>query len=58
MGLGVYDSTDTILLESGAWNERRGSDALGQAAPGNTLDAGAPQVLTRTLTLTLTLTKP
>ena len=45
MGLGVYDNTDTILLERGAWNERRGNDALGQAAPGNTLDSGAPQVL-------------
>ena len=31
MGLGVYDSTETILLERGAWNERRGNDALGQA---------------------------
>ena len=45
LGLGVYDGTETILLESGAWNERRGLDALGKAS-GCTLDAGAPQVLT------------
>ena len=43
MGLGVYDSTDTILLESGAYNERRGKDALGHVA-GPALEAGAPQV--------------
>ena len=44
MGLGVYDTTDKILLECGAYNERRGNDALGKPA-GHTMDAGAPQVL-------------
>ena len=44
LGLGVYDSRDVLLLERGAYNERRGLDALGRSA-GHTLDAGAPQVL-------------
>ena len=44
MGLGVYDSTDKILLECGAYNARFGNDALGQPA-GQTMDAGAPQIL-------------
>jgi len=30
MGLGVYDSHTTLLLECGAYNERRGTDASGE----------------------------
>jgi hypothetical protein len=44
MGLGVYDSTSTLVLECGARNERRGADAAGGTA-GHTIDAGGAQVL-------------
>jgi hypothetical protein len=44
MGLGVYDAHDKLLLELGAYNERRGNDALGATA-GHTIDAGGAQVL-------------
>ena len=39
MGLGVYDRTDLLLLEAGAYNRRAGADALKQTA-GHTIDAG------------------
>jgi len=44
MGLGVYDAHDKLLLELGAYNERRGGDALGATA-GHTIDSGGAQVL-------------
>eukprot|EP00240_Pyramimonas_obovata_P014960 CAMPEP_0118944350 /NCGR_PEP_ID=MMETSP1169-20130426/40122_1 /TAXON_ID=36882 /ORGANISM="Pyramimonas obovata, Strain CCMP722" /LENGTH=193 /DNA_ID=CAMNT_0006889813 /DNA_START=166 /DNA_END=744 /DNA_ORIENTATION=- len=34
MGLGVYDNKHTLLLECGATNARRGTDAAGGAPPG------------------------
>ena len=42
-GLGVYDNRETILLECGAWNERKGTDAVGRQLAGQSLEAGAPQ---------------
>ena len=44
LGLGVYDSHHTILLERDAYNMRRGTDALSHAPPGQGLEDGAPQV--------------
>ena len=44
-GLGVYDNRETILLECGAWNERKGTDAVGRQRGGPV--AGAPPAPTR-----------
>jgi hypothetical protein len=44
LGLGVYDSHTTLLLELGAYNERRGDDALYNRS-GHTIDAGGATIL-------------
>ena len=44
LGLGVYDGHDKLLIELGAYNERRGGDAQGSTA-GHTIDAGSAQEL-------------
>ena len=43
IGLGVYEGHTTLLLEKGAYNERRGADASAQPPPGHTIEHGAPQ---------------
>ncbi|KAL1500602.1 hypothetical protein AB1Y20_013254 [Prymnesium parvum] len=45
IGLGVYEGTATLLLEQGAYNERRGADAAAQPPPGHTIESGALQEL-------------
>lgn len=44
IGLGVYDRSDVLQLEAGAYNLREGSDARGQARPGP-IDAEAGEIL-------------
>lgn len=44
LGLGVYDSHNTILLERDAYNMCRGQDALAHFPPGPGLEDGAPQI--------------
>ena len=43
LGLGVYENHTTIILENGAYNERRGADASAQNPPGHTIEHGSPQ---------------
>lgn len=47
LGLGVYDRDDLILVETDAYNMRRGADALAHAPPGQTIEMGSDQVLER-----------
>ena len=44
IGLGVYDRFDTLQLEAGAYNLRRGADAAGSEQPG-AIDPGREAVL-------------
>jgi pyrrolidone-carboxylate peptidase len=45
IGLGVYDGHHQLMLESGAYNERRGVDAAAQTPQGHTIEAGGRQEL-------------
>jgi len=47
IGLGVYDTPTTLILEDGAYNQRRGKDAIG-ASPkggGTVIDSEGPSIL-------------
>jgi hypothetical protein len=44
LGLGVYDNKESILVEQGAYNLRRGNDALGHEPLALTIETGAPEV--------------
>ncbi|WP_106395287.1 hypothetical protein [Enhygromyxa salina] len=44
IGLGIYDRFDVLQLEAGAYNQREGADALGQARS-EPISATAPEVL-------------